>query len=821
MPSENGETQHETSENQGEEDRRDDSLERAIKDLQDSLNQSEEPVDTKSDEEDGGEDNLGRAIKDLQDSLNQPEELAESKSEEGDSGEDSLERAIKDLQDSLNQPEEPLEIKPEEEDIGEGNPECWLREYQDAFNQLEEPVERKSEEDSIVEKYQEKAEYPDGHDGGEDSLERAIRDLQNSLNQSEPAEWKLEEESIVPTDGFDGKVTEAHEIEVKSSENENPTRLTTGGEHATIYENQETDEKSTTNNRDFPEVPDKEEHKAEGDKESHLIKEEIQFLHHGGKSLNQDEEGSESKEQRHNKTTGEPQPTFDQHQGNIEHNRHRETLANEYPETNQDKESETRIKQDTSCQEVEQTSVKLGDDPKAFVEANLELLVKEGITVGNNEAKLAEKTTLRLDEKEGVTIIHGDQHYKITQVETEKIGDMELNRYRTRQGEEFLHIPKEDVMIPPYETSWYALPTNTRIYLNNDYKHELIEATIEKAGGKREARQVLGERGIQINREYLVNHLHDADRGIRSDRLIPILTYVQRDLNEPNKYIKAIGTHEAVENPNLPFKLNNIDGSRIEAARFSDGTLPEFKGRGPRFLYYNSDTEQRTRIEQSLKNIFGSANIINREYADGRVARVRPTTEVIGHVLLRAGGMAGDVARKNPDIPTFIMQGSKEMKREWLRQVFGDEGSPDSTHKSVTLSRAVDATHTLSDEQKTRLDEVSKEWNRKSFPDGVREQNRYHAFGDLDDDIQTALMHERSRLLDSEARLLQDDFGIETHSSASQVCRRADGGYSVTWTMETTSREGSRAFYEEIGFPQNRKQEKLREALGIKDTGNH
>jgi hypothetical protein len=707
MPSENGETQHETSENEVERDSRDDSLERAIKHLQESLNESEELGDTKSDEE----------------------------------------------------------------------------------------------------------------SSGEDDLERATKDYQDALNESETAEREVEKGLIGLIDGFNGKVTEACEIEAKNPEDESTARITTCGEHLTNKENHETEDKPVTNVRGSSEARDKEEHGTESEKEGHLIKEESQLFQHGDAGSEQAEKRIGFKESRDNETTGESRLTFEQHQGNLEYDNSQKARAYGYRDNNLEKESEKLVTKDSNYQEGGDTSLKSTDNSRVFVETNLELLDKEGVTVKDNEAKLTDKTRLRLNEKGGVTIIDGDQHYKITMVEKEKIGDTELNRYRTKQGEEFLYIPKENKLAPPYETPWYALPTNTRIYLDSKYKNELLEAAIEKAGEKRAVRKELEKRGTMIGREYLIGHLHERINGIRSDKLIPILSYLQRDFDEPSRHIRAIGTREAVENPKLPFKLNSLDGARIEAARFSDGTLSKSIGRGPRFQYYNSDPEQRTRIVESLKRIFGGTNIINREYNDGRVARVRPTTEVIGHVLMRAGGMAGEVARKNPDIPNFILQGSNQMKREWLRQAFGDEGSPDSDHKSVSLSRAVDATHTLSGEQKNRLDEDSKKWMRKSFPDGVREQNKYRAFGDLDSDIQTAFRRERPRLLDSEARILRDDFSIETNSCPSQVCRRADGGYSVTWTMETASRESGRIFYEEIGFPQNRKQEKLRRALEIEERG--
>jgi hypothetical protein len=170
---------------------------------------------------------------------------------------------------------------------------------------------------------------------------------------------------------------------------------------------------------------------------------------------------------------------------------------------------------------------------------------------------------------------------------------------------------------------------------------------------------------------------------------------------------------------------------------------------------------------------------------------------------------------QNPDIPTFIQQGSKEMKREWMKQAFGDEGAPWPQRGLVMLSRTVDPTHRLSDEQRKRLDVLSEGWKRTQPIDEWKER-KYCRFDGLPEDIQEALKPERPRLLESEARMLQDDFGIDVNKYPSQIHTR-EGGYGVSWVLQTASREDSRMFYDKIGFPQNRKQEELRKTLRIKE----
>jgi len=435
-------------------------------------------------------------------------------------------------------------------------------------------------------------------------------------------------------------------------------------------------------------------------------------------------------------------------------------------------------------------------------------------------AKSRDIATLKL-EGEGFVITHENQNYRITMVEKEKVGGLELYRFKTNQGEEFLCIPRENVTIPPYETPWYALPSTVEIYLDKAYKRELLEAAIDKAGGNSALRQELGERGAHIGHACLYRHLHERADGLRIDKLIPILTYLGRDLNEPNSHITAIGDKRSVENPNLPFKLDNIDGARLHSARFSDGSLSVSQDGELRFVYTNNDAEQRDRIVESLTNVFGRANMPNREEYNDKSAKVRTSTDIIGRVLQRSGAVTGKIIKQNPDIPTFIREGSTEMKREWLRQAFGDEGSVWFNRGQVKLSRAVDATHRLSDEQRKRLDVLSTEWKRKTFPDTRGEPTRYCRFDDLlPKDIREALELDRPQLLESEARILQNDFGINTKKYPNMIYTR-EGGYGVEWVLQTASREDSRMFHKEIGFPQNRKQEVLRRMLGMKGDDTH
>ncbi len=691
---------------------------------------------------------------------------------------------------------------PREDDKEGDNLELCLKEYQDTLNQSEEPVEEKSEAESIV-PIDESGRREE--DGGDADLEQCLKEFQETLNQPEELDQTSpEEESIVLNDGFGGKGTEAHEIETKSPEDENPKALSTGGEDGTSQESQEATDKQKTDDGEATQVPEKEEQRTDADIKSQSTKEEKRLPQQSDRSLNQDEERGEFKAERDKNATEEPQPTSEHQEGDLEHNKHQETRANKQHEINESKKTEIRnAKQDTENQEQRPTSPKPSDNPRAFLEANRELLMMEGIAFKNDEAKLDEKTTLKLNVNEGFTIIHENWSYMITTTKQESIGNLVLSRYRTRQGEEFLHIPEQGKVVPPHETPWYALSPDTRIYLEKGYKHELLRAAIAKAGGEAQLRRELKDRETHLCDNYLYRHLREQRESMQAGKLVAILTNLEKDLDEPNSHITAIGNKRAIETPNLPFSLNSTDGARIMAARYSDGTNCTPEGRGPEFDYANNDLECRNRVEESLREVFGRANIVNKEYETGEVPKVRTSTYIIGQTLERAGAVIGEVIEQNPHVPTFILEGSREMKREWLIQAFGDEGYVWPQRGKIRLGRAAEVTGVLSEDMKKYLEQLK--WEDKIFHGNLI--CRAHPYDDLPFEIKEAIGNHPPNLLLEERSMLRS-FGINTKMYPRDIYRR-EGGFGANWILQTETREDGKRFLYEIGFPQERKRMEL------------
>ncbi|WXG43063.1 MAG: hypothetical protein WED04_03210 [Promethearchaeati archaeon SRVP18_Atabeyarchaeia-1] len=452
--------------------------------------------------------------------------------------------------------------------------------------------------------------------------------------------------------------------------------------------------------------------------------------------------------------------------------------------------------------------LELNKKPRGFAGENLEQLIDQGVLPKKDEAKLGNNTVLRLDVNMGLTITHENIDYRISSANHSKIGDLDFYRYATQRGEEFLHIPAQGKLVPPTEMTWYAYPPNTEVYLDKKYKHKLLETAVKKAGGIVALRHELKRNGTRMNAMYVYKQLNDLRKGMTEDKLIPILNYLGRNLDEASNHIYAIGHIQAVKDPQLPFNLSGKDGARLLSARYGDGTLCASVGRGPRFDYSNNDTEMRDRVIESLTNVFGEPNVLNREHSDGRVSQVRTSSDIIGHALQRAGAITGEIVNQNPHVPTWIEQGSIENKREWIVQAFGDEGFVWANRGKVCIGRSVELTSVLLEHMSRHLDQM--DWGSRYIDDVFVDDVR--ACDDLPADITQAIREHPINLLVEEKKMLED-FGIVTEMYPSEIHRGKYGDYSAHWTLQAKTREDTRRFYEEIGFPQERKQEDLRSAI--------
>src|SRR3989344_300312 len=139
---------------------------------------------------------------------------------------------------------------------------------------------------------------------------------------------------------------------------------------------------------------------------------------------------------------------------------------------------------------------------------------------------------------------------------------------------------------------WYDESDNTRIKIDDDYRINLINRAIRKAG-----HIDLLSKNIELDRATIYNYLKGM--GMSVIGLKKILEYLDINYNRINH--KVIETSWNFK-PNI--KINNKEMAILLAASLADGHLDD-----GHFMYKNLDLELRDRIKKNLFKVFGDINI--------------------------------------------------------------------------------------------------------------------------------------------------------------------------------------------------------------------
>jgi hypothetical protein len=136
------------------------------------------------------------------------------------------------------------------------------------------------------------------------------------------------------------------------------------------------------------------------------------------------------------------------------------------------------------------------------------------------------------------------------------------------------------------------------------------------------------------------------------------------------KEIKWIGGKtrgKGISNPKSPFNFNTKEGGMFVAAVLGDGT----------FLY-NLEIQYRNycplmlkQVVSTARKLFGNISIVSKDVT----SVLFPS--ILGKIIYELGLRPGRKTVTNPHIPEFVMNGTKECKIGFLKQISDDEGSPE------------------------------------------------------------------------------------------------------------------------------------------------
>lgn len=238
-------------------------------------------------------------------------------------------------------------------------------------------------------------------------------------------------------------------------------------------------------------------------------------------------------------------------------------------------------------------------------------------------------------------------------------------------------------------------------------------------------------------------------------------------------------------NPKLPIDLQNPSLGILIAAIHGDGTFTK-KEVG----YCNFNESMRLKVRNAVLDLFGEIPVYERLYKTNKSISF---PLLVGDFIQKLGAKRGCKTITNQEIPSVILNNTKEVKRHYLRQIFDDEGCAPNLkdYKVIEIGLASDVTNLSF----IKIQRIRRSPN--SYPLHV------------------------SKILAGIKDLLKE-FGIECcniRSSYYEIKNKDDLlKKGIKWNLNISLHKNLKKFEREIGFTIDYKKKALREAvLSTKD----
>jgi intein/homing endonuclease len=381
----------------------------------------------------------------------------------------------------------------------------------------------------------------------------------------------------------------------------------------------------------------------------------------------------------------------------------------------------------------------------------------------------------------------------------------------------FEYWVSQEKLIPPWITNWYQLKDYEYLILKRNVLKKIVKRCIQKAGNIRKLTKV-----IKIGAP-LIYRVLKGKNGISVKNLRKLLYYLQIPYDEINDKIVEIkkGKRASIKNPKFPINLLLPEAATIIGFLVSDGgiNLDKKARMTKRVTYSTQNLEDINTFIKNIYKIFGKV-LIQREERRNSL-RLRIGTSIVAEAFLKVGCILGKKVIKNKGVPWIIKEASEEMKINYLRAVFSDEGSVGGPDPYVILSRSTIVNSLNRAELKLLNEFVEPKMSIRFFPDGrsVKEIS----IGELRKILNSLSNLSAKRLLQKiesnipqllleESKLLCG-FGIENAIYPTTLYKKSKNQYALKSSLMVGRKESLLQFYKKVGFQSFEKQEKLRKYL--------
>lgn len=311
--------------------------------------------------------------------------------------------------------------------------------------------------------------------------------------------------------------------------------------------------------------------------------------------------------------------------------------------------------------------------------------------------------------------------------------------------------------------------------LNPDFKRQIF-LSAKKSGNWKELSETL-----DISYANLHGILYENKKiKLKILRRLSEITKINKSEIERNTSLISLRDNggvkfaNAIINPKFPFYFNTIDGARIIASLFFDGGIDS-----DLYPHYrNENIELRRKVYESYVNLFGEFRARFTNYKD-REQIYFP--KIVGIILTKCLGLIpGRKTVTNPDVPSFIMDASKELKSVFLQQAYDDEGHVHKTTRSIDFKLA-----------------------NGLFAD----KNKHKSI------VKNNIEEYASNLIKDVKKLIES-FNIKTTSlKCLNIYQTKDGRYNTRWIFEIFGKNNLEIFQNKISFISNHKINNLKNAI--------
>ncbi len=214
------------------------------------------------------------------------------------------------------------------------------------------------------------------------------------------------------------------------------------------------------------------------------------------------------------------------------------------------------------------------------------------------------------------------------------------------------------------------LPDNFRLLLEDNFRKQLFKKAVKNAGGFLKLAKKL---------EYDHSALTKVRRGFRKVKeehrttFIPVfllkklISMTNTNVKEVERNITGITTNKAIVRTKFPIH------SSPELASLIGHSLGDGCTTKDRFKYVNKRKELVDEVKLYARIVFG-ANC-REYYIEKKECYGIGFPAIVGRLLFFSGGPLGRKTTQTLKIPSWIKNGSKEMKIAFIRALFDDDGS--------------------------------------------------------------------------------------------------------------------------------------------------